>query len=39
VKAKSDESPLTAADLAANNLICASLKEMYPSIPMCVIFI
>lgn len=36
VKAKSDESPLTAADLAANNLICASLKEKYPSIPMYV---
>lgn len=37
VKAKSDESPLTAADLAANNLICDSLKEKYPSIPMCVL--
>jgi 3'(2'),5'-bisphosphate nucleotidase len=34
VKAKSDNSPLTAADLAANNLICASLKEKYPSIPI-----
>ena len=34
IKAKSDSSPLTAADLAANNLICASLKEKFPSIPM-----
>lgn len=36
VKAKSDSSPLTAADLAANKIICDSLKEKYPSIPMYV---
>lgn len=34
VKVKGDSSPLTAADLAANKVICDFLKERYPSIPM-----
>ena len=34
IVAKSDNSPLTRADLAANDYICAQLSERYPSIPM-----
>lgn len=31
---KEDMSPLTEADLKANEVICKSLKELYPSIPI-----
>ena len=34
MKVKSDSSPLTAADLAANKVICESLLAKYPSIPI-----
>lgn len=34
VQAKSDSSPLTKADLAANAYICAELKLLHPSIPI-----
>jgi 3'(2'), 5'-bisphosphate nucleotidase len=31
---KADGSPLTMADLAANDIICSSLKKLYPDIPI-----
>jgi 3'(2'), 5'-bisphosphate nucleotidase len=31
---KSDQSPLTEADLAAHNLICAALEKLTPEIPI-----
>jgi len=31
---KSDNTPLTKADLITNNLLCKSLKELYPKIPI-----
>eukprot|EP00640_Fibrocapsa_japonica_P003146 CAMPEP_0113934116 /NCGR_PEP_ID=MMETSP1339-20121228/1442_1 /TAXON_ID=94617 /ORGANISM="Fibrocapsa japonica" /LENGTH=323 /DNA_ID=CAMNT_0000935769 /DNA_START=88 /DNA_END=1059 /DNA_ORIENTATION=+ /assembly_acc=CAM_ASM_000762 len=34
IKAKSDDSPLTKADLAANKVICEELKKLYPDIPI-----
>ncbi len=34
VSAKDDNSPLTKADRAANDLICQKLKEQYPDIPI-----
>lgn len=34
VAVKSDESPLTLADLASHNLICAGLRELTPHIPI-----
>ncbi len=34
VEAKSDDSPLTKADKAANDIICTSLQELYPDIPI-----
>ncbi|MBC7885300.1 MAG: 3'(2'),5'-bisphosphate nucleotidase CysQ [Saprospiraceae bacterium] len=33
-KLKSDHSPVTLADITANNIICKSLVEMYPEIPV-----
>lgn len=33
VETKSDDSPLTKADLAAHNIICKSLTDKYPDIP------
>jgi 3'(2'), 5'-bisphosphate nucleotidase len=34
IKYKDDKSPLTEADLAANAIICDSLKKLYPHIPI-----
>lgn len=34
VKYKDDKSPLTIADLKSNEIICDSLKKLYPSIPI-----
>ena len=34
VQAKSDESPVTKADLKANAVICAALADKYPDIPI-----
>lgn len=34
VRAKADDSPVTAADLAADRIICAGLAEAYPDIPV-----
>ena len=34
VEYKDDESPLTEADLKANEIICTSLKKLYPDIPI-----
>jgi len=34
VSAKSDDSPVTKADIRANDLICRSLKEIYPKVPI-----
>lgn len=34
VQTKTDDSPLTQADLAANAEICATLEELYPDIPI-----
>ena len=34
VEYKSDNSPLTKADLKANDIICSSLKKLYPNIPI-----
>lgn len=34
VEYKDDASPLTEADLRANEIICSSLKELYPNIPI-----
>ncbi|KIA94298.1 3'-5'-bisphosphate nucleotidase [Pedobacter kyungheensis] len=34
VETKSDASPLTIADKMANDIICAGLKKLYPSIPI-----
>jgi len=34
VKYKDDKSPLTEADLKANEIICDSLKKLYPTIPI-----
>ncbi|HHZ68906.1 MAG TPA: 3'(2'),5'-bisphosphate nucleotidase CysQ [Methylococcaceae bacterium] len=31
---KADQSPVTAADLAANHFICQALRERYPEIPL-----
>jgi 3'(2'), 5'-bisphosphate nucleotidase len=33
---KGDNSPLTRADLSANEVICSKLQERYPDIPMYV---
>ena len=34
VQSKSDESPLTKADLAANEILCKTLREISPEIPI-----
>ena len=34
VEYKDDKSPLTEADLKANEIICNSLKQLYPTIPL-----
>ncbi len=34
VEYKDDKSPLTAADLVANTIICDNLKRLYPNIPI-----
>lgn len=34
VDSKADNSPLTAADIEAHNIICASLKELSPELPV-----
>jgi len=34
VEYKDDQSPLTEADTKANDIICSSLKELYPDIPI-----
>ncbi len=34
VEYKDDNSPLTQADIKANDIICSSLKKLYPHIPM-----
>lgn len=34
VEYKDDNSPLTQADIKANEIICSSLKKLYPHIPM-----
>ncbi len=34
VDLKSDNSPLTKADLASNEIICSSLRKLYPDIPI-----
>lgn len=34
IEYKEDKSPLTEADLKANEIICSSLKKLYPDIPM-----
>eukprot|EP01067_Filipodium_phascolosomae_P006484 Filipodium_phascolosomae@DN4748_c0_g1_i1.p1 len=34
VTSKADDSPLTAADLAANRIICKGLSELAPNIPI-----
>lgn len=34
IEYKDDESPLTQADLEANEIICSSLKSLYPAIPI-----
>ena len=34
VQSKSDESPVTAADLKANKVICDALLDKYPSVPI-----
>ena len=34
VESKDDHSPLTAADLAAHNTICAALEKLTPDIPV-----
>ncbi|MBN2782176.1 MAG: 3'(2'),5'-bisphosphate nucleotidase CysQ [Campylobacterales bacterium] len=34
VEYKDDKSPLTEADLKANELICSTLKKLYPAIPI-----
>lgn len=34
VETKSDSSPLTIADKMANDIICAGLKKLYPTIPI-----
>jgi len=34
VQSKSDDSPLTKADLAANAVICAELEKLYPHFPI-----
>ena len=34
VREKSDKSPLTRADLAANEIICKSLASLYPHVPI-----
>lgn len=34
IEIKKDNSPLTLADKASNNIICSSLKKLYPDIPI-----
>jgi len=34
IEYKDDKSPLTEADLKANEIICSSLKKLYPNIPI-----
>ncbi len=34
IEYKNDKSPLTEADLKANEIICSSLKKLYPNIPI-----
>jgi len=34
IEYKDDKSPLTEADLEANEIICSSLKKLYPNIPI-----
>ncbi|CAM9776858.1 unnamed protein product [Chrysoparadoxa australica] len=34
VQVKTDDSPLTRADLAANDILCQQLSELYPDIPI-----
>jgi len=34
IEYKEDNSPLTEADLKANDIICSSLEKLYPSIPL-----
>ena len=34
IEYKDDKSPLTQADLKANQIICSNLKELYPDIPI-----